>query len=243
MIRSWCGSSCYFLLFVVVIPPISRYFLEVCSSSSSLSSPPLSLHLSFLSSLFLPLVLFPPPCSIIFRFMCVFVCACVVVNSCSSYEVISHMVSVYFAGNGNCSLPKTPLSQLPNFLLSLIFSPPTFPSLISSLLLFHPPLCSHFIAFLLLLSPSPILPPYCVLFIPPLIFHPPLSNHFFRSLHPSCFPFSLLLAVFLFFIFSPSAVIFYFVFSPPVATSLSNVNFFFPPLVYREWQNGSAPPS
>ena len=124
--------------------------------------------------------------------MCV--CVCVIVNSCSSYEVISHMVSVYFASNGNCSLPKNapPLppraSQLPP--LARLFLLFIFSSLISSLLLFHPPL-----ALILLPRRPPLTFPssssllhcsHSSFNLP----HPPLSHHFFQSLRGS-FPLSL----------------------------------------------------
>lgn len=131
IIRSWSQSSCYFLFHPLPLLSLTR-------------APSLRL---FLSSSFAVLY---------FRLMCLFVCVC---TCCSKFlaPVISHVVSVYSASNGNCSLPKKKRpSRLPNSLLSLLFSS----SLISSLL------------FLLILSSS-----FLLFNLPP-----PLHRHFFQSL-------------------------------------------------------------
>lgn len=143
---------------------------------------------------------------------------CVVVNSCSSYEVISHMVSVYFASNGNCSLPKTPLSLLPNSPLSLSFPPPLF-SLQFSPSSFHPPFCSHFMAFL---SSSHLSLLFLLIAFFSFLFQ--LSTPSFSSLFQSLV--SSLSLTLSHLIFPPSIVISYFILSPPITTSLTNVNFF-----------------
>lgn len=122
------------------------------------------------SALFPLCLLFSPSC-----FPRCLILLCVVVNSCSSYEVISHMVSVYFAGNGNCSLPKkTPLRQLPSFTLSpsfplRIFSL-QFPSFYRCSLLLSPP------SSLLLCPPSSSLSPHLLL-----CFFPSLMRFIFSS--------------------------------------------------------------
>ena len=75
-------------------------------------------------------------------------------------------------------------SQLPP--LARPFLPFIFSSLISSLLLFHPPLffflrSFHCLAFLL--SPSPLPPPHCIVLIPPLIFRTLHRLITFSNLH------------------------------------------------------------
>lgn len=133
--------SCYFLLCVIVIPHISWYFLQVClSAANEPTPPPFPLFHSCSISTFCsfsppPLVLHPPLFLAISNFgVCVCVSVCTVVKSCSSYEVISHMVSLYFACNGKCSLPETPLCQLPTLVLLLTFLCVYSPSFF----LFHP---------------------------------------------------------------------------------------------------------
>lgn len=120
------------------------------------------------------------------------------------------------------SSPSSSLLLLSSFLIS---SPP-------------PPFCSYFIAFLSLLTPSPLPPPY-VLFIPPFNL-PTLLSHrsfpIFTSLS------SQLPALFLFFFCNFLSLCHHFTFclSSFVAPSLCNVTFFSPPMF--KWDDKTSQP-
>lgn len=140
--------------------------------------PSFTLAPSQLSVLFLLLLLYFTPLCFWQSQISLCVCVCTVVKSCSSYEVISHMVSLYFACNGKCSLPETPLCQLPTLVLLLTFLCVYCPSFS----LFHP--------FALILFPFiiPLNSSHSLFNLPPILLSTfsflPLSSSISSSLQP-----------------------------------------------------------
>lgn len=148
------------------------------------------------------------------------------------YQFILPVMETARCQKKNAPLSASQLPPLARPFLLFIFS-----SLISSLLLFHPPLFFLLLSFYclaFLLSPSRLPPPYCIVLIPPLIFRTLRRLITFSNLHVAR-------SLFLCTSFLPS-LCHHFLFCR--FSSLSNVIHFFFSLshVYRGWQTGSVPP-
>lgn len=116
-------------------------------------------------------------------------------------------------------------------------SPTSLFFLISSLLLFHPPFCSHFIAFLHsshlpLFSSSSLLRSFHSSFN--------LPSSSFSSLFPN---FMFLFLLHFFFFLFPLPLSSFSILSFPLSSPPPSLMWFFFSNVHRGWQNGSAPPS